>query len=380
MTHDQILPASKPVSALYYDGQTRHHEREQYTVLNQSEYAPNGTLNLNGGVLTYTISPTNLLSTCFIRFSGFSALAANQEMQQGWIYNCVDQIRVQLGGSTLYQINGSANFFNLITDCENQEKRNSYLNLGGQANSTSGDIILALDLLWSRMRGGMHKKKPLPMYLLGQSLQITINLKNPIQGSAAQSWNPAFAEALMVCRTCVDKTHSLQLKINEGYHYPVELQNVIRQDIVGSSNEASPVNILLNSFQTGKLSKIKFMVVPTSNLYTRSVRLSNIVLKQAGNVIMKLDSYLAEAFQDSHSVCTANYITDNAARYIYTLNISDLEADYHSQETNSINLSNQFLNLSFNTSDSSNYIVYIIYCYNGSISFLNSTANFNYTH
>lgn len=376
------LSVAQMKSPLYYDGSADHHQEGQsYLVVNRAIYTPAGVLNFNGSVLTFQVPALDFFSQMALVFDGFSATAANQSFSDGFGFNAIDQVKLQIGNSDVLTISGAQLFHNAMSDCETQDKKVHVLRNAGKENDLTQAAVVPITCLWSRLVA-LNPKRPFPSYLCGAGMNLQVQLKNCCEGSAASSYNTAFGSCRLLIRHVIDKSSSLQLKANQAYHYPCSIGAFIKNNFTGSTTVGAPVNIQLNSFYSGRLRNIKLLCIDTTdattNKYTKSVRLTNIKLLQSGSTIYDFPEISSDIFESSVLLDNNTYVVGGTTRYIYNLNIAALDNVNVNMSHQGINLSNQFLQLSFNTPTTNNHDLYVMYEYSGSIIISDKSAMISY--
>jgi hypothetical protein len=379
------LNISKFASPLYYDNShsDQHQESQSYLVVNRASYSPAGVLNVNGNVLTFQVPALDMFSQMVLQLGGFAATAANQTVSVGWGFNAIDNIKLQIGNSDVLTVSGAQIFHNVMSDCETQDKKVHILRNAGLANDLTQDAIIPLSLLWSRFIAS-KVKKPFPAYMVGSGLNLQIQLKQFMEGSAGSSYVGTFSTCRLLMRHIVDKSGGVILKGGQVYHYPCSIGSFIKQNVTGATAPSNRVSINLQSFYAGRLRNIKLLAVDTTdattNKYTKATRLQNIRLLQAGQVIYDFPSISSDAFETAVLFDNNTFVTDSTVRYIYNLNLAALDNTNPNMSHNGINLSNQFLTLEFTTAAANNYDVYIMYEYSGSLIVADKSVMISYVN
>ena len=370
-------------SPLYYDGSHGDHtqEKQQYLIVNRAQYTPAGVLNLNNSVITFQVPAIDMFSNMALQIGGLTSLTANQDLSVGWGFNCIDNIKVQIGNSDVITYHGTNLFHNAMSDCADESKRQQMLTNAGLASSVAQDAIIPLTLLWSRLMA-LRPKLPFPAYMVSAGMNLQIQLRNPCEGSASTSYDTNFSTCRLLLRSVIDKSGGIQLKQGQVYHYPCSIGSFFKNNVTGSTSTASRCSVQLSSFYAGRLRNIKILAVETTssttNQWTKAARLQNIRLLQAGQVLYDFPSVSSDVFEGVVNMSSNVFTAGGAARYFYNLNLAALDNVNINMSHNGINLSNQFLTLEFTTPNTNNFDIYVFYEYSGSIIVADKNAMISY--
>lgn len=283
--------------------------------------------------------------------------------------------------SDVITYHGSQLLHQAISDCMDGEKKEQMLENAGKQNDLSQNAIVPLTLLWSRLMA-LKPKIPFPAYMVSAGLNLQVQLRNPCEGSDSSTYNTAFNVCRLLIRSIVDKSGGIMLKPNEVYHYPTRISSFFKTNITGVVAGSSKASVQLSSFYAGRLTNIKMLAIETTssttNQWTKAARLTNIRLTQAGQVLMDYPSISSDLFEGVVNMSTNYFIVDGVKRYYYNLNLASIDNVAVNNAHNGVNLSNQFLQLEFNTPNANNYDIYVYYDYSGSIIVSNKQAMLSY--
>ena len=180
-TQSAILPGM--VKDTYYPGLSNTH-KQAYSCIRNNKFRQTFT-NLGQGSSQFVISPDQGISDLVARLTlpadGQSgATYANIYSQIGWGYSAIDEVRVRYGGSTEYVWSGSQMLALNLLDCENDQKKQALLGLGG-AQGTGAALDGATALVYINLPHcsprAEGKPLPFPSDLLTQPIIVTIRLK-----------------------------------------------------------------------------------------------------------------------------------------------------------------------------------------------------------
>jgi len=173
---------------MYYPGKENSELQCFPSVLNNRFYVALPSLN-GGGTSTVIFNPDQGLSDIVLTLQLPSAVAGapssylNWAINTGWGYQCIDTLAVRIGGSSLYYFSGDQLLNDILSDCEDDRKKQAVFALGGapclQQSDFAGTNLSAyvyVKMPWNSI-SALQKTLPLCTDLLTQPIQILVTFK-----------------------------------------------------------------------------------------------------------------------------------------------------------------------------------------------------------
>jgi hypothetical protein len=364
-----------------------------------------------GGTSQVTIPNASFVSQVWLRLV-LPPLLANQTLPLGWGYLALGSNALQytMGSSNVASISVSANanFLALYHQCEHPDSKLSELMLLGGAceigaTTYSPEATILLNLPFSTGCGGGMLKKPVDSAMLSNPIQLQITLANynSIYGGLVQPTNTGFSSGQIIVTqvALTDTQMSLSGELRKDptklYSYPFIYYNTFAgASFTGSTNISSPVSVPLLAIINSDLVAVILGLVKVSDLsanYTTGTTpsgfnfqtMSNAAILFNGQYMQNTPGYMYRLINQrnlSGSGYYNNAVTNMFLPGVYTVTpvknyplVWDASFMRASCETNHLSnvqrFGNQSLVATFNTPDTSQYQLVVIYCYNGIIEF-----------
>jgi hypothetical protein len=343
---------------------------------------------------------------------------ANQTICRGWGYACIQEIQYIIGSSNTSTItlSGESVFSTVLAQCTSEEKRSELFRLAGQEilvpqiAPANGDVPqIRADVLLPYPWSTMCDKLDLDTSLLSNNIVITIKFKpsNSIYGGS-DAEPQSFLSALVTFRqgdlsnTNLSLRHTMMANPELIYSYPLShFQNFQSPPFPGAtlSQGLAACQVNLQGFINSDLTGIYFYVVKQLDVFPSgsnspspfhmdpitNVRLyyNGIPLYLTNGELYKLINMVghqdASFFENSviRPGAVAPFNSDPVDSYLIFIDFARLRtACYPNHFANTFRISNQTLQLQFNTSlnNTINYICYATYVYNGICEFKNGQS------
>ena len=272
---------------LYYAGKTNTEaqcfpttmENRFYVALNATSFGSSSqiTFNPDQGV-------SDIVLNLQLPVAAGGVDYADWALARGWGYNAIRQIGFRIGGSSLYYITGDQMAVDALDACEDQEKKDAILALGGSECLTAADFTdqaklsayVYIKLPWNSP-SSLQKPLPLPSDLLTQPVQIIVEFNPassifvPLAGASAAALPAGFSYAQANFRQVhlADSGHLLARRVNMNENaltYPLRgfLQTAFKTTIAATAGQ--PVQVNLTGFRQGSVKDITLWAVKASDL------------------------------------------------------------------------------------------------------------------
>jgi len=330
-------------------------------------------------------------------------LTTNQSLIRGWSVGAIASIQYMWGSSNIPSIsyNKQTLLHALLGENVTAEACSEMLRLAGDAlygPVPDGEYVTAdllLPLPWSSANALHGGKLPFDTSLLQSPITLTIQLDNASAIYGGSDSRPTgFLEASISYRTAdlANKNLSLSHVLNGNpslyYGYPFTyLQSYTSQVFVGSTDVVSPVNIQISSFINADLVGMIFSVVklsdlsPTGNstpnpfnyddISNFTINLNGLNIFSVPNKMYKLTNMQsnigASYFANNYTLAgsTAPFTGQPRNCYPVFVDFARLRAvSYINYFQNSFRIANQTLNVTFNTTSTAQYQLFVTSCYN----------------
>lgn len=339
-------------------------------------------------------------------------LVANQSLVRGWGYGCIDYISYQLGSSnsTSIQLQGDGIYQAAMAQLKSGEKRLEVLRLSGEERLNDANLLNdAYVLIPLPFSTYCDDTLPIDTQMLQNNISITIQFKQDPRcvygGSAVAPTQFLIAETMIRNGELSDKAKSLsnalimnpELKYNMPF---IHIQSFQSAPFVGvPEGSGGTCNVQLNQFANADLTCITFYAIKNSDKFATGNNtpnpfncdeVSNIVLRWGGQTlanypakVYKLTNMLSEG-QDSSAIPSMlvnpgtgpDFVSSGRDCYMVIFDFSQQRSVcLQSHFYNTRRLTNQTLDLSFNTTSSDTYRVYATYYYNAVAELSNLTSS-----
>lgn len=259
----------------YYYGETNL-EKQAYPCVVNNRFNQAFT-NLGQGSSQFVISPSQGVSDCVITLTlpaqGAPVDYTNCAVGSGWGYDLINRVSVRYGSSAQYFWSGAQLLQQNLFDCENTQKMNDLINLGGTAQvgtaaaSQSAYVYLKLPHSSVRAEG---KPLPFPSDLLVQPIVITVEL-NAISsvfvsgGAGAPPTQLASALLQVKQETMADSSDLLSRRIDMNVHaYTYPLMYFAQQEVQVPCAASVAQSVNLTGFRAGEVRSILLWLTKTN--------------------------------------------------------------------------------------------------------------------
>ena len=362
-----------------------------------------------GSSSTVIFNPTeglgDILLTLQLPASTYTALGCSS----GWGYAAIRQLGIRVGNSSLYYFTGDQLLQAVLSECEDSEKRDQMLFLGGQAlipadfaDANKRTAYVYIKCPWNTP-SAQEKTLPLETDLLTQPVQLIIEFEPAskifIQGTGAAALPTAFSSAVMQFR----QTHLMngsdllarRVDMNSNaLSYPLKYfqQTTFRTTVAATANV--PVQVNLTGFRSGSLKSIDLWAVSQSDLASgnpnRWILLGSVRLLINGLVYYDAPAACNQFWSiiDRKTAATASYSATTAAGAVvstltgnmYWLNIPFAQ---HTESlagdtvvSTGIPIMNSVVNLEVSFPSSATYVLNASYNYAANLMFSRGGADY----
>lgn len=325
-------------------------------------------------------------------------VVSNQTLCRGWGYGAIDRIEYVLGSSNVsnLSISGESLWGVVASQCMTAEKRSEIWSLGGEEilAPTGGPVTasIVLPFPWSNC----CEKLYFDTTLLSSNIFVTIVFKQTSAiygGSGIRPTNMNSAIFTYRGAELTDKRQSMRDALisnpNLSYAYPMfHHQSTVTSAFAGKTPGTGQCLVNLQGFINSDLVGIIFYAIKQTDVYPTSnnspkpfntTEISNILIQYNGTTMYNApkNSYkLINLFESQNSSTWQNsairagasgpFLSDPIDNSFVFYNVSkERAACIHNFMPNTMRLSNQTLNVTFNTPTTDNYLFYATYVYNG---------------
>ncbi len=359
---------------------------------------------VNQGLPSYVFGSSSQITIPFGSLLGDTYLhlelpkvVANQTLPRGWGLKFLSSLNFLFGSSNVTQmsINGETILHLLLSQCETSEKASEMFRLAGEEVLThlgpetkhSADILLPLP--WSSL-SALFQVKSFDTTLLNNPITLTVSFNNSSAVYGGSGARPIqFTKAEISYRTGDFTQKSMSLKNTLAttpsmmYSIPwIMSQSFVSQTFQGSSNSNSPVQLQLNNFINADLVGMVISIVKNSDLYPSGGNspsafnyddITNLRLNLNGQDIFytpesqhkltNLQSQLGASYFHN-SVINPGAIAPFSSRpvdsYPIFINFSRIRApQFVGKVQNVWRIGSNTMSVSFNTTDNSNYTMFV---------------------
>lgn len=360
--------------------------------------------NLNslqfGGQSQVNIPNSELLEGVYLYIEA-PPLVANQTLPLGWGFAMLSSISYLFGSSNVSQldIRKHSIFQTIMYECETQEKRDAIFRLAGEETIGPTDdtvkAYLKLPFPFSSVCG-IHSKKPFDTSLLTNPiiLQIAFDQSAAVYGGSGVQ-PTSLVKAGIYIRQGVFKNKDQSLKPammanpNLMYTYPfIHRQLFTTGSFTGSRSSSAPVTMTLTGLINADLVGLTIGVVKNSQIANDGTKcpcpfvydeIQNVLLQFNGlqmfnspgkfykflNMIGTAGSGAVQTSLIANSA-TAPFSSSPQMTYPIYIDFGRIRsACFDGHYSNTWRIGNNTLTLSFNTSTTETYTMYVTYHYNG---------------
>jgi hypothetical protein len=274
----QSIRPGEMVDTFYY-GETNL-EKQAYPCVVDNRFNQSFT-NLGAGTSQFVISPkqgvSDIVLTFVLPLDGVNGAAyVNSGFGAGWGYDLINRVSVRYGSSAQYFWSGQQLQLLAMYDCENKQKAEDMINLGGNAligvagvaANPNAYVYLRLPHCSPRAEG---KPLPFPSDLLVQPIVITVELNTlasimRVGGGGGAAPN-ALASALLQVKqeTMSDSSDLLSRRVDmntNAYTYPLMYFAQQEVQVPVAASVAQSVN--LTGFRAGEVKSILLWLEDTT--------------------------------------------------------------------------------------------------------------------
>jgi hypothetical protein len=234
-----------------------------------------------GSSSTVIFNPSEGLGDVLLTLSLPAGTYTGLGCSEGWGYAAIRQVGIRVGNSSLYYFTGDQLLEAVLSECEDSEKRDQMLYLGGQAlapadfaDANKRTAYVYIKCPWNTP-SAQEKTIPLETDLLTQPVQIILEFETAskifVQASGAAALPSAFSSAVMQFR----QTHLMngsdllarRVDMNSNaLSYPLKYfqQTTFRTTVAATAGV--PVQINLTGFRSGSLKSIDLWAVSQADL------------------------------------------------------------------------------------------------------------------
>jgi len=317
---------------VYYYGETNV-TKQAYPCVTNTRFVQQFT-NLGAGSSQFVISPQMGVSDIILQFvtpASTGTNYVNAALAQGWGYSMINRLSVRYGSSAQYFWTGAQMFLENMYDCENTQKCNDLVQLGGQALAAAacGNAVayVYLKLPHNSVRAN-GKPLPFPSDLLVQPIVCTIELFSLQAVVINQAGTGPIAVAPTTLQSAqmqvkqemlTDSSDQLARRVDmntSAYTFP--LPYFAQQEItipVASSGSSFSQSVNLTGFRAGEVKTILLWLVPAAASTPASGNYQPLAWSLLNNVVLTYNGEIFSRF-DSGSSQLWNLLGDQKAAYV----------------------------------------------------------------
>ena len=322
---------------------------------------------------------------------------------EGWGYAAIRQIGIRIGNSSLYYFTGDELLCAVLSDCEDSEKRDKMLYLGGQAllpadfaSESKRTAYVYIKCPWNSP-SAQEKPLALPTDLLTQPVQIIVEFDTAnkifVRASGAATGPDGFASANMQFRQVhmMNGSDLLARRVDmnsNALSLPLKyFQQTTFRTGVTTKNANEEVQLNLTGFRSGSLKSIDLWATSkddaTKGNPNRWVLLGGVKLLVNGLVYYDApgasNQFWSIVDRKTDATCAYNYVDASGSTIVgdngtlYWLNIPFAQHTEVLAGDNVVStglpLMNSVINLSVTFADAGDYILSAAYNYASNIMF-----------
>lgn len=292
ITHVQDAVRPGEAVDMYYSNQENSVKQAHPTTV-ENRYFLNLQSTNFGSANTLIFNPDegvdHLVLTLQLPAPGANAAAVNYQglaLNAGWGYEAIRRVGVRYGGSTLYYFSGDQMLIDILSECEDSQKKQDIFNLGGATclgtaagSGTFANLANRTAYVYIKLPhntpSAQEANLPLPTDLLTSPVQVNIEFKqaseifisNSLGGAGASALPTAFSVATAQFKQIHfdDRGEQLARKVNMSemaYSYPLKSfsQEVFRiQNVQGGSDQT----LTLTGLRSGNCLGVRVWCSPT---------------------------------------------------------------------------------------------------------------------
>lgn len=276
--HKAITPAE--MKDMYYPGEENTESVAFATYVENRFQASVPSLTF-GSSSTIIFNPTEGLGDVLLTMKLPAGTYTGLGCSEGWGYSAIRQVGIRIGNSSLYYFTGDQLLNAVLSDCEDSEKRDQMLYLGGQAlapadfaDENKRTAYVYIKCPWNSPSA---QEKPLPLEtdLLTQPVQIILEFEPSskvfVAATGAAAAPTAFSSAVVQFRQVhmMNGSDLLARRVDmnsNALSYPLKYfqQTTFRTTIAATANV--PVQVNLTGFRSGSLKSIDLWAVSQADL------------------------------------------------------------------------------------------------------------------
>jgi hypothetical protein len=355
-----------------------------------------------GGTSQFTVPNQSFLSSIWLTLT-LPNIPANVFLPRGWSLDAVEEVSYLLGSSNVSQlkINGDSHTDIMLEHCETSEKKSRLIHLAGEEitapTTTESRATFQLQLPWSCINA-LTKKFTFDTNILNSPINVIIKWRPRDQimsgtgvlasGITQFSTGTVYADQLDLTNKSLSLKMKMLMSPQLSYSYPFIFTQSYTLPFTG--NTTLPISLNLLGIINADLVALNFHAVKNDRLHTGPTynnRMNRMDYDEIRDVHLQFngltmydapgDSWKAYAMQDNIGdpefqqsrltgpQGTSPFVTepiDRMAVFVpFTFNKSTLFTNAFS---NTWRIPNNTLVLSFLTSDTGDYTLYLTYYYN----------------
>jgi hypothetical protein len=404
--HKAITPAE--MKDMYYPGM-ENTEAVAFASYVENRFQASLPSATFGSSSTVIFNPTEGLGDILLTLKLPEGTYTGLGCSEGWGYSAIRQLGVRIGNSSLYYFTGDQLLQAVLSDCEDSEKRDQMLYLGGQAlapadfaNEDKRTAYVYVKCPWNSP-SAQEKPLPIPSDLLTQPIQLIVEFdvasKIFVTATGASAKPSGFSSAVMQFR----QTHLMngsdllarRVDMNSSaLSYPLKYfqQTTFRTTVPATAGV--PVQLNLTGFRSGSLKSIDLYAVAQSDLQggnpNRWVLLGNVKLLVNGLVYydapQACNQFWSLVDRKTASTCAYNQVDASGSSIVssnnnmYWLNIPFAQ---HTESlagdnvvSTGLSIMNSVINIEVAFPASTTYVLNAVYNYASNIMFSRGGADY----
>jgi len=355
-----------------------------------------------GGTSQFTVPNQSFLGGIWLSCT-LPAIPANVYLPRGWLLHAIEEISYILGSSNVSQlkVNGDSHTHIFMENCETEEKRSRLIRMAGEeitdVVAVESRATIQIQLPWSSINA-LIKKYTFDTNILNSPINVLIKWRPRDQimsgSGVSTSGINGFSTGTIYADQCdlTNKALSLKMRMlmdpNLAYSYPFIFCQSYTLPFSGSTT--LPVSLNLLGIINADLVAVAFHAIKNDRLISGATfnnRINRMDYDMVNNVSLTFNgltmfdapgtSWIAYASQDcvgdpmfqqsrlTSAQSTSPFVTepiDRMAVFIpFTFNKSTL---FTNSFSNTWRIPNNTLVLSFLTTDTGDYTLYLTYFYN----------------
>ena len=276
--HKAITPAE--MKDMYYPGM-ENTEAVAFATYVENRYQASIPSTSFGSSSTIIFNPSEGLGDILLSLTLPDISYVSVGCSAGWGYAAIRQLGVRVGNSSLYYFTGDQLLNAVLSECEDSEKRDQMLTLGGQAlqpadfsSKSKRTAFVYIKCPWNTP-SAQEKSLILPTDTLTQPVQLVLEFEPAnkifVQASGASALPTQFESASMQFRQVhmMNGSDLLARRVDmnsNALSYPLKYfqQTTFRTSVSATANV--PVQLSLTGFRSGSLKSIDLWAVSAADL------------------------------------------------------------------------------------------------------------------